>query len=245
MPHQLKWALALTTLSAGACAPGTQGRGGPPSPDTTSSARARIAWPILAAALRHLWESEGTFHATHARYTSSLDDLGWVNPGSDVQVAVLWADSAGWRAVAAFRGIEGFLCAITGGNSHPVLKRDGPADTPGCGWPPDELSANAPPPDTGASTGPVREQRPRSDCPRLQLTRAARAKLHSPQTVSTQFVIDTSGIPPVAPMTIWGGTNFWATIGALDVLERCRYIPARVNGRPVRVLIRQPIHLTP
>ena len=80
----------------------------------------------------------------------------------------------------------------------------------------------------------------RGACPRPERPPNA---AHSPgqDTVLTEFVLDSTGHVTPGTMHIVRSTDPFLNMAAILVVQRCHYTAARRNGRPIAVVIQQPV----
>ena len=89
-------------------------------------------------------------------------------------------------------------------------------------------------------TGQVDQPPDRGVCPRPERPLNA-AHLPGQDTVLTQFVLDTAGHVAPGTMKILRSTDPLLNMAATLVVQGCHYTAARMNGRPVAVIIQQPV----
>jgi hypothetical protein len=90
-------------------------------------------------------------------------------------------------------------------------------------------------------TGQVDQPPDRGACPRPERPVNA-AHLPGRDTVLTQFVLDTTGHVAPGTMEIVRSTDPLLNMAATLLVQRCHYTAARKNGRPVPVIIQQPVY---
>jgi len=203
--------------------------------------------PTLLGTLHRLADAQTAYRASHGRYSATLAALeppAFVPRG--VNVAVLRADSAAWRAVGVHDSMPGLECRMTGGSPTAV-----PEDTtPGrllCRTPRHSVLALR---DTATAfqlPPPGQHQRPAitRSCARWTLTPQMRMRLHEPHRVLLQFILGPEGKPEVPGLTVLESVGGDYTRVALEILEKCRFEPAQTSGKPIRVLISLPIDVRP
>src|SRR5713226_9441744 len=69
--------------------------------------------PVLVRTLRRLADAQTAYFAQHRHYSATLDTLGLgVDLPPGVNAAILFPDSAGWRAVSVDDSVPGLECWV-------------------------------------------------------------------------------------------------------------------------------------
>ncbi len=201
--------------------------------------------PILFGTLRRLAEAQVAYRESRGSYSATLAALEppvFVPRG--VNVAVLRADSAGWRAAGVHDSVPGLECRMTGGSSTSV-----PEDTtPGrllCRTLRLGVLALS---DTAIAfqfQPRDRHKPPAVSCVRSTLTPQMRMLIHEPHRVLLEFMVGRDGKPEIAGLTVLESNGAEYTRVALEVLERCRFEPGQTNGKPVPALVELPVNVRP
>jgi hypothetical protein len=200
----------------------------------------------MIASLEGLDKAERAFHAAAGRFSDQLSGLGLEVPvPRPVRLAVLWADSSGWRAVAGHDGLPQAVCSIARGTMANVIALHGDS-TPGgvrCHLAGHELSvvggSGRFPPGTEVKT----EDPPKPRCGRVQVSQEGMRAIGPRQRVLLEFMLDTTGHPELRNLRVLRAASFGGAVAALQILDLCTFRPARANGSPISVLVRMPVDL--
>lgn len=215
-----------------------------------SATYARWSQARLSAVLKAVDSAEAAFHAHYGRYTMVSDSLGLERSVGGTWSAVLWADSTGWRAVAANWGVADGACVVSGGSFEPVTGTDSLPPGIRCTvkdaptWVPSEAVIDSVAADRSIGRVKHHQEKPNEECPPIQLTPdGLQALRRNPQHLVVDFLIDSTGEPEVRRLRVTGGTEFNGPEGAMETLAKCHFRPARIDSRPVEVLAEMPVNL--
>jgi len=195
---------------------------GPSQPMTAM----RAALEDVAAAQRQRYADRGT-------YAAAAPDLDIErHPDPAVRVVMLSWGPAGWSAVAFHDSTEVRCAVAVGDGAAPgSANRSG---TPGCTSAMGRTVVDTTASDNRDAPDPPQ---PRSCNTRLQFRDNPTRRVR----VTFEFIVGTDGKPEPRSLRILEGTGLVDAAGALQVLATCSYRPGRDHGKPIRVLVRQPI----
>ena len=240
------WSIAIITACGGA---GTAAP--PPSPvqgEAREATLGRRFAPDLIATLNDLAAAQDDYHRNHGTYAVALSSLpGRLPQRAPIMLAILRADSAGWRALAAHDSVPWLACGIREGVAPGVLPEDTVSGVVGC-W--DNLTQQARAGTSrldSLSASTATEQIPPVErCPPIRLDRSALAAMLPPESALLQFVVDTDGRAVVDNrFALIKSTSPTASLAAIGTVQLCRFRPARLNGQRVPVLVQMPVHFGP
>jgi hypothetical protein len=207
----------------------------------TTGARAAA----VAEMRRELANAAAAERSGHTRTKTFGRATGTFMPDTLVRFWRVESDTTAWSAIAIHRLDTGVRCAVILGTAQTLLNGVRSGDPPGC-VDEDGIPIAADPVRDPSwlfwSTDPVLEIGPRQlECPPLAIPKRPETN----DSIYAEFVVGVDGRVESAPLAIESTGSLDATIGMLMRLSRCEFEPARLDGAPVRALLRQRIGLAP
>ncbi len=198
--------------------------------------------------LLDLHQAQATFRARHYKFASTLRELMPSAVFAPLNVAILSADSSGWRAIALHDSVPGLVCGIFEGAERQPLPAWAEAGGVAC-WTRSvrEIRVAIRPIDGEPSfdfgTEQPRDERPPAPNSRCSwnLSDELRNRVAGRDSVVVQFVLGPDGRPEADGFTILKSRDVLFSATAVELADKCRYRAGRLNGNPVRVLVRQPM----
>jgi len=189
----------------------------------------------MRAALDDVAAAQARRHEDRGVYAADVSDLhAGIARDPAVRVVMLSWGATGWSAVA-FHDSTGMRCVIAVGDSIPVPARPSRAGTPRCTGSEGEAVVDSLPPTAWDAPDPPQ----RKDCnSRLQFRHDPARRVR----VTLEFVVGVDGKPEPRTLRILDGSGLEDDAGAVQILAGCTYRPARDHGKPMRVLVRQPVY---
>lgn len=213
--------------------------GVPPPPDSspTDPGPGTPAVEAMRAALRDVVAAQERRHAAGDAYASDVADLhaggGW---DPTIRVVMLSWGAAGWSAVA-LRDSTGVRCVVAVGDSIPVPALPARGGEPRCSGPQGDYFPDSLPLSNGDRPQAVDPPRVKHCNTRLQFRDDPSRRVQ----VTLEFVVGLDGKPEPWTLRVLEGTGLVDDAGAVQLLSGCGYHPGKFRGKPIRVLVRQPI----
>jgi hypothetical protein len=218
-------------------APSSPGAPPPPEGAPSDPLRRTPATEAMRAALREVAAAQARRHAAGGGYASDVADLKTAGAwGPAIHVVMLSWGASGWSAVAVHDS-TGMRCVVAVGDGIPAPALPGTGGEPRCTGPEGDPLADSLPPEKGDGPPEVDPPRRKSCNTRLQFRNNPSRRV----LVTLEFVVGLDGMPEPRTLRVLEGTGLVDDAGAVQLLAGCTYHPGRFRGKPIRVLVRQPV----
>ena len=213
--------------------------GVPPPPEGPPSELA-CATPTMDAmrtALKDVAAAQARRHVAGEAYASDVTDLGagaaW-DPA--IRVVMLSWGATGWSAVALHDSTR-VRCMAAVGDSIPVPALPARGVEPQCSGPAGDQLADSLARARADHPAEVDPPRRKSCNTRLQFRDDPLRRVR----VTLEFVVGVDGEPEPRTLRVLEGSGLVDDAGAVQLLAGCSYHPGRFRGKPIRVLVHQPV----